>query len=552
MPGRADARAARERELALWTEAETRTEDVARWVRADAATHAVMIQWTTSGAFLTAFALLLGAGPTFIALLAGIPLVAKLSQLYASWHIERAGRWRRTALTAAAIGRGAPFLLLPIALLPDALLPAPLRLALVLAVVLVTGLGVAVFDVAWLTWVAELVPPRVRGVFLARRAKLFGLTGVGASLAAAVVLDQWRAGRGAAGAVAPAADGTALAYGVLFAAAALVGLSGLRYLQRVPEPRRTVSRAVGPTMREAFAAPIRDRGFRPLLAFAGGWGFAMGFAGPFFTVWALQGLGLSLLAVTALTASTNLTAAVAQPFYGRLADRFGAKAVLRAGTLLYVLTPLPWLLADAGSPLGAWGLWVPLVLLHLASGLALAAVDLAAMPLVLTLAPTARRASYVASFNAVLAAAQAVAPLLGSGLLAVLLAGGTAPEDAFGLLFVAAAMLRALVGASLGRVEDGAGVSVARMIRVLGRARTRQRHRLATARAARRGLRQGLHRRLGMPALPLQPVFAATYTHLARVAEFVAPECPEVERRTAGDRRQHAARSREQPRERSA
>lgn len=541
---------------ALWTGADAARAHVAAVTadaRRDGACLAVTTQ-CTGGPFLTAFALLLGAGPTLIGLIAALPLLARLGQLYASWRVERAGHWRRAALVGAAVGRGAPLLLLPLALLPAGTLPDAVRTTLLLAVLLLGGLGTALFDVAWLTWVAELVPPSVRGVFFAARQRAAALAGLPAALLAAVAVDRWRQARGAAGPTAVAADGVALAYGVLFAAGATVGLLGLRWLARVPAPRRTVSRAAGPTLAEALTGPVRDRAFRPMLGFAAGWGLGMGVAAPFFAVFMLETLGLTLFEVMLTSAIMTGVTALVQRHWGRLADRFGTKTVLRAGTMLYVLTPLPWLVAD---PRNAWTLWVPLVVLHVLSGIATATVDLTMQPLVLKLAPAERRASYLASFTATYAAAQAVAPLAGGALVAALLGAGLDAPVAFGALFVTAALLRALAVPVLGLVHEPDGATVARMLRVVGRARAMRlaarlqptgahpvvrpdvapargadaRATVAGASLARAAALGGTARREARRAarrvarrLPLEPALSATYAHLARVAELVATE----------------------------
>lgn len=488
------------RQTPLWTRAVVRADVAARDVRLDGACHAVMLQWT-GGAFLTAFALRLGAGPTLIGLLAALPLVVRLTQLYTSWRIERAGHWRRSAFVGAALGRGGPLLLLPLALLPAGALPDAARQGWLVGVLVLTGAGAALFDIAWLTWMAELVPPGVRGAFFARRNRVTGLAGLLGALLGAFAMDRWRAAHAGGGG---GAAEEMRAYGALFAAAAVVGLLGLRWLRRVPDPRRTESRAEGPTLRETLTVPVRDAAFRPMLRFGAAWGAAMGIAAPFFAVYALETLRMSLLAITATTALMTLVTAASQRHFGRLADRFGTKTVLRAGTLLYVLTPLPWLVA---TPASWWSLWGPLALLHVGSGLAMAAVDLTMNPLVLKLAPEGRRASYLASYGAVFAAAQAVAPLAGGALLVALRAGGAEERVVFGALFAAASLLRLGAVPALARVHEPEAASVGRMLRVVGRARARRAAQTPLARV-----------------LPVEPALTATYAHLARIAEFVARE----------------------------
>ncbi|MFL5576950.1 MAG: MFS transporter [Gemmatimonadaceae bacterium] len=474
-------------QASLWTRGAVRLHDIEALVSLDGACEAVFGQ-LTGGAFLTGYALALGATPAAIGILAALPLTVKLSQLYTSWRVEKHGDWKGSGVRSAVAGR---VVLLGAALLPFAPLSNAARMLALTLVVALSVLAGSVYELAFLTWMAELVPPAVRGAFFARRNRIMGIVGLVAGLVAAFALDRWREahGAGAARDVRP--------FGVLFAIGTAFGLLGLAFLRCVPSPRRHESRATGPTLRQALAVPVRDANFRPLAGFGIAWGVGIGLVAPFFTVVMLQELGLSFLAVTLLAALATLAATISATYWGRLADHFGAKTVLRASTYLLTLVPLLWLLVSDTR------LWL-LVPIHLFSGLAGSAFDNTVNMLVLKVAPPAARPSYLANFGAAYASSQAAAPVVG-GVVASALAlhpplHGASRLLPYYVLFFGAAAIRALATPLLARVHEHEGTSVGHLLRVMGR-----------------------YRRMSS-SLPLDPVFRSGYTHLARLADYIARE----------------------------
>ena len=285
---------------------------VARQLDIYGAMQATMTQ-LASGVFLTAYALALGADPLAIAVLAAVPLAAKVSQVFTSAHIERAGHWPQTALVCAAIAR---LLLLAAAALPF-LLEGPMAARALVVIIALSSLAASFFDLALLTWMAELVPPGIRGRFLGTRNRISGLAGQVAALAAAAVIQGMFGETGR----------SPLVFAVLFAVAGGLGLAALPVLARVPPPRRTHSRVEMLPLRNMLVAPLRDRNVRIFMLFAVLWHAAIGISSPFLLVFMLEELGLSLLSVTALVSLNSFVAAGTMGYWGRLGDHFGAKTV---------------------------------------------------------------------------------------------------------------------------------------------------------------------------------------------------------------------------------
>jgi hypothetical protein len=139
---------------------EASEELVGRFIDRHGLLQAILVQ-LTGGVFLTGFALALGASSTVIGMLAGVPFMVKLSQLYLSWRIERVGHWRRSALEGALLSRAA---LLIAALAPLVVGPGAGAWVLV-AVIAAAALGATIVEMAFQTWMAELIPEGSRGEF---------------------------------------------------------------------------------------------------------------------------------------------------------------------------------------------------------------------------------------------------------------------------------------------------------------------------------------------------------------------------------------------------
>lgn len=442
---------------------------------------AVMGQFT-GGVFLTGYALALHADAPLIGLLAALPLGVKLTQLYTSWHIERAGHWRSLAIRSAVISR---ILFVAAAMIPFIL---PANVGQAWALVLVIGLSsfaASIFDLAFLTWMAELIPASVRGAFLGERSRVTGLVGQGVALLAAFGLDRWRSSQSGPG-----------GFSLLFLLAAAIGLSGLLFLRKVPTPRRAHSRVVEESVTRSLTIPARDRNFRWLLVFIALWHFSIGLVGPFVTVLMLRELALPFVVVTAFSVLTNVIMSLAQSYWGRLGDHFGSKTALRAGTYLITSTMLAWL---AVTPERIW----PIVVVQLLSGFGWAAYHANLNNLVLKLSPAGKRPSYIASLGAISGVAEATGPIVGGLILAgARLSGVHAPLAPYYILFVVSFVLRALATALPGYVHEPGGVPVGRMMRVMARFRSMN------------------------TAEPFEPIFSYTYTHVARIADFIARERP--------------------------
>jgi MFS family permease len=443
----------------------------------------------TSGVFLTAYALALHADAFAIALLAALPLGSKMSQLFTSSHIERAGHWPKTALVCGAIAR---LLLLGAAAIPLLIENGTSAANLLVVMIALSSFAASFFDLALLTWMAELVPPSVRGRFLGARNRISGIVGQVTALIAAVAIQSMSG---------PAAQ-SPLMFAALFACAGLIGLAALPILARVPPPRRAQSRVEAPSLKRMLIAPLRDTNFRTFLHFATIWHIALGMINPFLIVFMLEELGLSLLHVTALSVLNSTTAAATMGYWGRLGDHFGAKTVVRAGTYIITIPTILWLVV---TPERTW----PIAIIQVTMGFGWGAYNTNVNNLMLKIAPDGRGPSYVATLGAVAGSAEAIGPIVGGVVLSLTRAASASHLLPYYVLVAIAFALRAVSTVVPGYVHEAGGVAVGRMVRTMARVRSMN------------------------VEEAFSPLFTHVYTHVARVADFIARE-PALAKRGSG------------------
>jgi hypothetical protein len=349
-------------------------------------------------AYVPAFTLAAGHGDAASGLVATLPmLVGSLLQLATPWGVARMRSHRRWVV-CSAMGQALSFLPLAVGALRG-----ELGLGWIfLAAAAYWGFGMAAGP-AWNTWVDDLVPTRIRPRFFAARNRAQQAVLLVSLAAAGALLHAFGAGRPLA------------VFALLFAAAALARLASSALLARQSEPHPEL-----PEVREialsSFFGRLRgtDEGrlLRHLLAMQ----LAVHVAAPYFTPYMLRHLGLGYAAFSGLTAAAFVSRVVALPLLGRVAQRFGSRALLRFGATGIVVLPPLWLVSDDLR-------W--LLVVQLLSGLMWASFELSALLSFFEGIDRRERTSVLTLFNFANAAAIAVGSLLGGAFFRLL------PADAF-------------------------------------------------------------------------------------------------------------------------
>jgi MFS family permease len=390
-------------------------------------------------------------------MLSALPHVANLSQLTASFLLELTGKRKALTLVTSGLSR---LLWVAIILLPLGLFGrlSDIRVWAMVAIVALSALFIAMNNTAWLSWLGDLIPPRLRGRYFGRRNMVIAAVGMTVPLAGSALIDTWKSEFN------PQAPGGFL---IVFCVGIICGLAALVVQWRMPEmplvPRQ------GAPFFSRLSIPLRDVNFRRFICFHLCWGWSVNLAAPFFAVYMLKDLQLSYTFVTALASLTALTNMVGMRFWGQMTDRFSAKPVSLLGGLGAAFLPGIWLATTVISP------WVVLPLVHVLGGFAWSAFNLNVNTLLLALAPTRERSIYLSVYAALTGLTAAAAPIVG-GLLGRVLQSGAVPLpswlDAYLFLFALSCLLRLLSLLLFLRVHEPREVPLERLLPVFGNLRT--------------------------------------------------------------------------------
>lgn len=306
----------------------------------------------TTGSPTTVFLKELNASPFQFGVVAALPFIASLLSLPASLLTERTGARKKIFLYGLYFQR---LLWFPIALAPLWLVSQygahgnPGAMSIFLLLMFIMHAAGAAGGPAWVSWMADVVPDRVRGKFFSRRRQWGLISAIPTALLAGWMLDRC------------SATGDALTTlrwcAILFMWAAVFGVADIFMFQNLPAvptpPRR------GSGLLKALGGPLRDRQFLWFSAFVGTLTFAVGFMQQFVTLFLLDRTHVGLTSgTTQLIVLVVPMAAqfLVLPVWGRTVDRMGKKPVLALAGFGLIPVALGWCF------LGPNNLWLAFVL----------------------------------------------------------------------------------------------------------------------------------------------------------------------------------------------
>jgi len=334
----------------------------------------------------------LGAPTFLIGLLGVMPALATLVQPLGSYAVERATRRKKTFLALGSIHR---LLWIPLAVVPLVMDAPEQAIAICLLILGVSYLLGSFAGPFWVTWVGDLVPERIRGVYFGRRAMLGRISGALAVLLAGSYLAK-----------APPLSKLA----IVFVGASLAGFFDIFLHKWVPET--PVHRRPGPpvSILQMLFEPAKDRSFRAFMLFSAILSSGVAVTGAYFNLYLLRELSLSYLQIALfMTVLQALTYILFSELFGLCADQFGNKPVLIVCSI--AVTFMPLLLVFCGPQS-----YFLLALVGIIGGASWAGVNLATLNMQLGLAPADNRHSYIGAFALLTGASTAIGTLLGTGI----------------------------------------------------------------------------------------------------------------------------------------
>lgn len=348
----------------------------------------------TTGAFLVGFALSLGASNAVVGVVAAVGPLAQILQIPAIFVVERVRKRKLVTLYAAALSRLSWLL---IAATPW-VLPQPLWLPAFVGFLLLHFGSGNLANCAWNSWVRDLVPMQTFGSFIAKRLAVATFIGALLSVAGAIAVDYGKS----------RLNSDLGVFSIIFIVAACSAMISLFFIARMPEPAMPAPSTA--SVREILRQPLRDRNFRAVLVFLAWWNFAVNFAAPFFAVYLLRTLELSMVWVIGLSVLSQMVNVLFFRIWGRLADRYSNKSVLSVSGPLFFFCFLLWPFTTMPEP---HVFTIPLLIaIHVLAGISTAGVTLCAGNLAFKLAPYGKATAYLAVNALISGIVATIAPVL--------------------------------------------------------------------------------------------------------------------------------------------
>jgi len=356
----------------------------------------------TSGTFLVALALLLGANNFEIGILASLPLATNVLQLLSVWLVSKYHNRRAVAVICAYLAR-IPLIIVGLGIFVF----NEFSLVFLAAMLSMHYIFGSIAGPSWNSWMKDMIPEQMLGTYFSRRGRYTQILNVVLSIVIALILDLVKA---------RAPENELKVYACFFGAAGVVGLIGGYILSKVAEPYPHVSEN---NIVQLFKLPLRNQNFRRLLVFNSFWSFALNIANPFLSVFMLTALKLPLSYIIMLNVISQIAGILTINIWGKFSDRYSNKSIISLAAPIYIVVLIGWCYVGVINQLAVNLAF--LAVIHIAMGVANAGINLSITNIGLKLAPKRDAIVFLSVKNIVVAISSSLGPLAGGALAAFFL-----------------------------------------------------------------------------------------------------------------------------------
>lgn len=343
----------------------------------------------SGGAFLTGLALLWGADDFAIGLLAAVPFLAQIAQLFSAYAINKTGKRKSITFWGLFFGRQIWWILVPLLLFCD----GNWRLVVLIATVLISSVLVMVASPGWLSWMADLVPERIRGRYFGGRSAVVALATILSTIIGGIVLDRFQH-----------FELHNLGFSVIIISGCLGALVAVFLLKKLPEtrlksPKIDINLAL-------MLEPLKDGNYRRLSIIFFAWNISVGISAAFFIPHMFSYLKMNFTEISLYLGLASLAAILLNRPWGKIIDRFGSRPVIAFCSFGIVLVPLIWWLPNPKT------IWI-LVFEAIYSGSLWTGFNLGAFNIPIANSPKEKRIVYLSVFSVVTGLGFFIASIIG-------------------------------------------------------------------------------------------------------------------------------------------
>ncbi len=282
------------------------------------------------GAVLNGFGSTMQASQTVFGIIAALPALGAMFSIPVGWLVDASGERKKIFLISHLAQR---LLTFPLVLLPWWFgIHSPIALPVFLAVLFLIWLMQQFGGAAWIGWMSDLVPHRIRGRYFARRRQWGILTTIPTAILAAWLMD--RAGMSGTDQIVMVCIG-------VYAVGTLFGLMDILLFAAIPHvapPKRTPV-----PLATRLALPFRDRDFMSYSWYVGLHNFTWLPMSMFTMRYFKEYVGVSALVMQlCMIVVPMLAVLVVLPVWGRAVDTHGRRPLFGLSTLALIPISVLW------------------------------------------------------------------------------------------------------------------------------------------------------------------------------------------------------------------
>ncbi|MEK7398294.1 MAG: MFS transporter, partial [Candidatus Poribacteria bacterium] len=303
---------------------------------------------TFMGNLLTAFALALGSSDRQIGFLTTARNLAGSVQLITNHLLQRLGSKKRLFYWTFSISRTVRVIISFLPIIPLVFISQN-PVWWLIGLMFIVSSGDAITMVLKKTWMSELTPPEIRGRYFGLRNLLSGFSGMAIGYIGGLYIDYSKS-----------SGWEVFGFQSIFLFSTLIGYSTLFIISRILDASKKPERQGLKDLIKSFQQPFKDRPFLIWMIYDVCYSFAVGFAGPFFTVYLLKELKLPLATVAIYTAIGEISSIALSRYWGYLADKYGNLTILTISCIGKSIFPALWIFTTGSNTILAI-LWLGFV-----------------------------------------------------------------------------------------------------------------------------------------------------------------------------------------------
>jgi len=295
--------------------------------------------WAITGATMTRFSLSMGVPEYGFGLLATLPFIGTLLQVPTSYALEKFGRRKTVFLYFAGIGRG---LWTAAAMIPWVMPGARAWWwPAMLLTLLMSWSFMQASGPAWMNWMSDVIPRRLRGRYIAKRNQAGHLIGLFVTLGIGYALDQAEIVQ------ATHPDLMLKVTSAILGVAGLMGVLDILCHRFVEDPVKTHQPSTE-SLGRMMLRPLREPEFRRYLTFNFLLMLGIGCIGQYIWLYAFDVIGWSNQRANVMLIVIPLFVRMfSYTVWGRLIDRLGKKPVMLITGALSALDAVGWLMVGS-------------------------------------------------------------------------------------------------------------------------------------------------------------------------------------------------------------